>query len=261
MRKLPIMNSQDSNVVYTDRTKQNEDGQDATTVPIPDSDADSHTHMVEKWHEVIDEVLQATRDAFPSSPAFDAASPGPFQAYWRGVFDRLGEKVIADAAIAEKLTSPPCKAFAVTLFRQQEAAMCPCCLPDVEPSFTLRNDGGVTKGDLVRGIAEFLYGERLPRVYEEAVYDEEDMDSEGDCDGVVPDDEARRTGVLIHGANWMSDGSGEKGETYVYGGSSEGYPTKIWMYCCQWEEFEAVEAAKLRDQAEEEDEQRIVAKL
>ncbi|KAJ0117774.1 hypothetical protein J7T55_001974 [Diaporthe amygdali] len=256
------MNSQDSAVVLADRTKPDEREQDATMAPTPDSDADSDTQMVEKWHEVIDEVLKAARDAFPSSPAFDAASPGAFQAYWRGVFARLGEKVTADAAIAEKLTSPPCKAFAVTLFRQQEAAMCPCCLPDVEPSFTLRNDGGVTKGDLVRGIEEFLYGERLPRVYEEAVYDEdEDMDCEDDGDGVVPDEEARRTGVLIHGANWMSAGGNAKGETYVYGGSSEGYPIKIWMYCCQWEEFEAVEAAKLRDEAEEAAEQKVVAKL
>ncbi|POS79386.1 hypothetical protein DHEL01_v202234 [Diaporthe helianthi] len=204
-----------------------------------DPDSDPHPPVVEKWNEAVDAVLAATRTAFPGSPAFNAASPGTFQSYWRGVFARLHTQVTSDSHIPEYLTSPPCKEFVVNVFAQgganNQGYSCPCCLPWVEPSVRLENEAGVTKGDLVRGLGEFLYGEGLPRVY---VEDEEGND-------VIPEDEEereKRTGVLVHGVDWMSEGG-------TGGGGWIGRPAMIWMYCCRPDEFAEKTATKLRDEA------------
>lgn len=190
--------------------------------------------VVETWHEAVDAVLEATRAAFPSSPGYDAASPGEFQTYWRGVFKRLHQQVTSDARISEHLTSPPCTKFWVNVFAQgadDEGYSCPCCLPDVEPSVRLENPAGVTKGDLVAGLGAFLYGgDGPPRVHVE----------DADEEGVMPEKEeqGKRTGVLVHKADWMSEGGGgDDGKTYVYGGGWIDRPAMIWMYCCQPGEF------------------------
>lgn len=242
-------------------------GEDTTTAslsdpdpdPDSDSDSDSETPMVETWHEAVDAVLEATRAAFPSSPPFDAASPGAFQSYWRGVFARLHKRVTADESIPAQLTSPPSRAFWVNLFAQAPGAepSCPCCLPWVEPSVRLENDAGVTKGDLVAGLGGILYGgSRPPRVY---VEDPERHDS------IVPEEEeAQRPGVLVHGADWMSEGRSdehEDGKRYVYTGGWIGRPAMIWMYCSQWGQFEARMATAPENEAEGEDESGTMAKL
>lgn len=102
----------------------------------------------------------------------------------------------------------------------------------MEPSVRLDNPAGVTKGDLVAGLGAFLYGEELPRVYDEVLDDE--------C--AAPEEEpeeVQRTGVLVHGAGWMIQSrSGDDGERYV--------DTVIWMYCCQSGEFAEKAAARLR---------------
>lgn len=217
--------------------------------------------MVETWHEAVDAVLEATRAAFPSSPAYDTASPGEFQSYWRGVFTRLHQQVKSDARISEHLTSPPCTKFWVNVFAQgagDEGYSCPCCLPDVEPSVRLENPAGVTKGDLVAGLGAFLYGgDGPPRVH---VEDEDGED-------VLPEKEeqGKRTGVLVHKADWMSEGSdNDDGKTYVYGGGWIDRPAMIWMYCCQPGEFaeKAKKAvAKLREGSDGEKESEIMSKL
>ncbi|KAG8159756.1 hypothetical protein KVR01_010393 [Diaporthe batatas] len=250
-QKQPTMSSQDPaaaaqpDIVEEQQQQQQQDVEEG-------EDPDSQPPVVEKWREAVDAVLAATRAAFPSSPAYDAASPGAFQSYWRGVFERLHGQVTADGRIPEHLTSPPCREFAVNIFARgagDEGHPCPCCLPWVEPSVRLENGAGVTKGDLVRGLGRFLYGgEGLPRVYIEDV-------EGGD---VVPEEEERekRTGVLVHGADWMSEGGdgGENGERYVYTGGWIGRPAMIWMYCCHPGEFaEKAAATLLRDRADEED--------
>lgn len=238
-------------------------GEDTTTAslsdPDPDSDSDSETPMVETWHEAVDAVLEATRAAFPTSPPFDAASPGAFQSYWRGVFARLHKRVTADESIPAQLTSPPSRAFWVNLFAQApgDEPSCPCCLPWVEPSVRLENDAGVTKGDLVAGLGGILYGgSRPPRVY---VEDPERHDS------IVPEEEeAQRPGVLVHGADWMSEGRSdehEDGKRYVYTGGWIGRPAMIWMYCSQWGQFEARMATAPENEAGGEDESGTMAKL
>lgn len=233
-------------------------GEEDTILTSPsDPDPDPQTPVVETWHEAVDAVLEATRAAFPKSPAFDAASPGAFQSYWRGVFTQLQERVASDKSIPEQLTSPPSTTFWVNLFAQSPGTepSCPCCLPDVEPSVRLENDAGVTKGDLVAGLGGFLYGGgRPPRVY---VEDPERND-------VVPEEtEAQRPGVVVHAADWMSEGGGgdDEGRRYVYTGGWIGRPAMIWMYCSQWGEFQARAATDPENGAEGKVESGTMAKL
>ena len=254
---LTTMNSRDPAAVAQQADLQtmqpdSVEEEEGTTMEIP---------RVETWHEAVDAVLEATRTAFPSSPAFDAASPGGFQSYWRDVFARLHQQVTADQSIPEYLTSPPSKAFWINVFAQgvnDEGHSCPCSLPEVEPSVKLENDAGVTKGDLIAGLGGFLYGGGPPRVH---------VEDDGLDEGVKPDGEGQRTGVLVHGSDWMSEGDDDNGKTYVYTGGWEGRPAMIWMYCCQSGEFEAKAkakakaAAKVRDGADGEDESRTMAKL
>lgn len=93
-----------------------------------EEDPDSQMAVVETWKEAVDAVLEATRAAFPSRPAYDAASPDAFQSYWREVFTRLHRQVMSDRHIPEHLTSPPCKTFSVNVFAQgagDEGYSCP----------------------------------------------------------------------------------------------------------------------------------------
>lgn len=229
----------------------------AITASPSDPDPDSEIPVVETWNKAVDTILEATRAAFPHSPAFDAASPGAFQSYWRGVFARLQERIASDDSIPEQLTSPPSRAFWVNLFAQAPTAepACPCCLPDVEPSVKLENAEGVTKGDLVAGLGGVLYGAgRPPRVYAE----------DPERDDVVPEEDgAQRPGVLVHGADWMSEGGrgDDDGRKYVYTGGWIGRPAMIWMYCSQWGEFESRVATDARNETEGADGTGVTAKL
>lgn len=252
------MSPQDQAAAQAEQTPQPDNSEEDT--PTASDEEEPETAAVETWHEVVDAIVEATRSAFPNSPPFDAASPGAFQAYWRGVFARLHETVTADdSTIPEQLTSPPCRTFWVNVFARDPAAepACPCCLPSVEPSVRLENEAGVTKGDLVEGVGRFLYGdERPPRVYVE------DAGAE-DGGGVAPEVEgARRQGVLVHGADWMSEGDrDEDGRRYVYTGGWIGRPAMIWMYCSTSGEFEAKAAMEPEKGAERSNKSETIAKL
>lgn len=249
-----IMSPRDPAVAQADQTPQPGNGEEDSMTAC---DEDSQPPVVETWHEAVDAVLEATRAAFPKSPAFDAASPEAFQAYWRGVFARLHDTVTSDGSIPEQLTLPPSRTFWVNLFAQGPEAepACPCCLPDVEPSVRLENEAGVTKGDLVAGLGGFLYGGgRPPRVYVE----------DPERDDVVPEEnEAHRPGMLVHGADWMSEGGGgdDKGRRYVYTGGWIGRPAIIWMYCSQWREFKVRTATDPKNGPKGKDESGVTAKL
>lgn len=251
------MSPRDPAGAQAEQTPQPDSSEEDTTTAYDEEEPE--TAAVETWHEVVDAIVEATRSAFPNSPPFDAASPGPFQAYWRGVFARLHETVTADdSTIPEQLTSPPCRHFWVNVFSWDPAAepACPCCLPSVEPSVSLENEAGVTKGDLVAGVGRFLYGdERPPRVYVE--------DAGAEDGGVAPDVEgARRQGVLVHGADWMSEGDrDEDGRRYVYTGGWIGRPAMIWMYCSTSGEFEAKAAMEPENGADGGDESGTKARL
>lgn len=101
--------------------------------------------------------LEAICSAFPNSLPLDVALPGAFQAYWRGVFAQLHERIDLDGSIPEQLTSPPSPALWVDVFAQglETKPTCPRYLPEVKPSIKLENDVGVTKGDPSRGWAGF----------------------------------------------------------------------------------------------------------
>lgn len=249
------MSPQDPAMTQAEQTPQPDGSEEDTKTAIDEEEPE--TPAVETWHEAVDAIVEATRSAFPNSPAFDADSPGAFQAYWRGVFARLHESVAADRTIPEQLTSPTCRTFWVNVFSRSPAAeqACPCCLPWVEPSVRLENEAGVTKGDLVAGLGRFLYGGgRPPRVYVEDV---------GAEDGVVPEVEgAQRQGVLVHGSDWMSEGgTDEDGRKYVYTGGWIGRPAMIWMYCSTSGEFEVKVATEPENGADGGDESETMAKL
>ena len=63
--------------------------------------------LIEKWHEVVSAVKDATTKALTHSPRFDPKSPSKFQTYWRDVFDRLHDEVVSDPKIPTMLTDPP----------------------------------------------------------------------------------------------------------------------------------------------------------
>lgn len=260
-----IMNSQDlATAAQADRETARLDSNKQEEVEEEkeeEEEEEEQDPVVETWHEAVDAVLETTRSAFPSSPAYDAASPGEYQSYWRGVFARLHQQVTTDARISEHLTSPPCTKFWINVFAQgagDDGYSCPCCLPDVEPSVRLENPAGVTKGDLIAGLGAFLYGaDGPPRVHVE--------DADGKDVATEEEEGGKKTGVLVHKADWMSEGSdGDDGKTYVYTGGWIGRPAMIWMYCCQPGEFaeKAKKAvAKLREGADGDTESEIMAKL
>lgn len=166
-------------------------------------------------------LLEATHDAFPRSPAFDPASPSDFQAYWRDVLSRLHDSVVSDPKIPDTLTLPLRKKFTIKLFDAHHILGCACSLPKVEPTITLENEDGITKGDFVRGLASYLYGESLPVVNRAHV-----------AEGTAPE---TKTGALAYSPDWMSSGAGG---IYAYDGDYKYMVPNIWMYCCRWDEFE-----------------------
>lgn len=215
-------------------TKQ-EPEEDLEASDSEDSESESR---IERWHEVVDAVTSATKDAVSASPTYDKAKPEAFLMYWRQVFARLLDSVIADPKVPEQLTEPPSEEFHVNLFNEPDLMCCPCTHPDVEPNVVLKKDGGVTKGDLVKRLAEYLYGDPVPLVHvANQVYGSTDSDSGStmDVDESRPQ-EAQTEGaydehVVIYTSDWMSAGGPQK-ERAVYG-----YPPRIWIYGCRLEEF------------------------
>ncbi|KAK4449842.1 hypothetical protein QBC34DRAFT_404049 [Podospora aff. communis PSN243] len=227
----------------------------ASVVPAPDpdssSDSDSDTSSLEEWEynnkdkpiekfsPAISAIITATRNAFSSSPSLPA-NPTPeqfttFQSYWHSVFTSLLDAITTDPTIPEFLTEPPVKQFAINLFTQDPNCelTCPCCLPIVEPSILVENTQGVTKGDLVVAMRDYLYGEEAPGVYEDESWEP-------------------MKGALVYGRDWMSQGRDANGDVRVHYAKCP----KVWVYCVdsgafwersekereRWEKFEEREA-------------------
>ena len=190
----------------------------AESQPTMDQDVD----IIEKWHKVVEVILETTRDTFPASPPFDSSNPSTFQTYWRNVFTHLQDSVASDSSIPEFLTEPPTKRFTVTFFDTQHGLGCPCCLPEVDYSIDLQNADGVTKNDLIKAFVEYMYGEETPSIYAED-------------DGEL----AHRGGMLVYEEDWMSSGNNEDGETIAYCSvlRPESQFASIFMYCCSPEQY------------------------
>lgn len=228
------------------------------TISSADAEGSEETLTVEKWNAAIQAIQEATRGAAPLSPSFDASQPSIFQEYWRNVFLRLRETVSADSAIPKYLTEPPVRKFTITLFDDMTGLACPCCHPEVEPNIVLENDSGVTKEDLVDGIANVLYGDRLPRVYIEPdplIHDEDEEvkeidqneDDDIDRDGEYQDDD----GVVIYDSAWLRAADEVNGQPTTY---TE--VPNIVLYCCGRHEYSQKkrEMEEMRDRVSRVDE-------
>lgn len=249
---------------------------------LEEEEHDEHTTW-ETWDRAVAAMVTTTRRSHPFSPPFDLSDPAPFQSYWRGVFARLHEAVMADPNIPEHLTSPQppppppsstssssssptfsgdgegegggddvSQEFAVMFFSATDKSSCPCCLPEVEPGVLVRDGGGggrgVTKGELVRAVGEYLYGAGLPRVYSAErvgsgpgrVCVDSDEDEDEDVD--MEEDGEVRTGQLICSSDWMSLG-GPEGRKEAYGT----FRHNIWLYCRPWEDLPTDNIAETGD--------------
>ncbi|EJT73042.1 hypothetical protein GGTG_09893 [Gaeumannomyces tritici R3-111a-1] len=215
-------------------------------------DDDSNGRRRQQWADVASVINLAVRGAFPASPAFDAGDPGAFQAHWRAVFAWLHDCVAADAGIATQLADPPLRRFEIRILDDGGGSAsavsgvgacdddsgndsdigCPCRLlpKTAAPSIVLRNDRGVTKVDLVRGLSRYLYGSDQPPL----VYRQQGPAGRDDCSPTAAADDndddpplsQQRGPALPYEAGWM--------------GSYDG----IWVYCCPPDQF----ASRIRDE-------------
>ncbi|CAI6100565.1 unnamed protein product [Clonostachys chloroleuca] len=198
------------------------------------------TPTTEKWQQVIKAIENTTKESLGASPPFDVSSPAVFQTYWRDVFRRLQRSVVTDNAIPEFLTDPPVKKFSITFMDVIHGLGCACCHPDeIEANVTLENATGVTKADLMYGVIEQLYGEKLPRVYTEPGYlfdvrDREPSDTDSDDEGYSLDDISFTddSGVVVYETSWISAGGQRDGNNLAY--SEE---PQIYFYCCKAEKY------------------------
>lgn len=213
-----------------------------TNSPPPQA---NDTSFLQTWSKVIEAVRKATEAAFPSSPPFSASSPSEFQTYWYNVFTVLAETVAADSSIPDMLTSPPVQEFHITLFDEVPMGGCPCTLPETEPSIKLVRTGGVTKGDLVEGLRDWLYGNEKPgAVWSDSPGDGEGEDSDDDEDenAYVGD----RVGRLVESASWYSGRRSEEGERM------SGRQTQvIWVWCLSWEIYSAQKSVQKKDETDQ----------
>ncbi|CAG9989262.1 unnamed protein product [Clonostachys byssicola] len=211
-----------------------------TEEPESPEEMEEDIPTTEKWKQVIEAIENTTKESLGASPPFDASSPEVFQTYWRDVFRRLRSSVVADNMIPEFLTDPPVKKFSITFMDVIHGLGCACCHPDeAEANVTLENATGVTKADLMDGVIEQLYGEKLPRVYTEPEYlfdtrDREPSDTESDDEGYDLDDISFTddSGVVVYDTSWISAAGKRDGNNLAY--SEE---PQIYFYCCKPEKY------------------------
>ncbi|KAK4163908.1 hypothetical protein QBC43DRAFT_300866 [Cladorrhinum sp. PSN259] len=122
--------------------------------------------------ECFERTVKAITSAFTSSSvasspssSLSTASGGwePFRKHWYDILSKILTQVEGDPDIPHFLTDPPVRKFQVKLYRSAHLG-CPCCLPILEPNIVIKRSKGVTKGDLVRAVRDFLYGREEPAV-------------------------------------------------------------------------------------------------
>ncbi|KAJ4316471.1 hypothetical protein N0V84_007827 [Fusarium piperis] len=238
-----------------------EEGQIDETNEVQDAQEDSDPGpVIEKWQPMIDAIVEATKEAFPASPAFDASSPSTFQTYWRGIFTSLKDSILKNQEMPQYLTEPPLPTFNATLFDNRHVLGCPCCQSDSEPAIELEKDKGVTKEDLMDAIIDAMYGEALPKVFVELAPmrddddDDDDDDDEETADAEIESEDGSEddiadtavftndSGVLIYAYSWMSSGNNDEGERIMYGDEPD-----VVLYCCRPDEFEKKTKSREKD--------------
>lgn len=180
--------------------------------------------LVQTWEESVEAIKKGIRHAFPNSPAFDAADPSSFQSYWRQVFTELRSSMESDSTIPNHLTSPSTAIFEIRLQKSEHSGECPCCLPQKEPEIVLRNDNGVTKGDLVIGLVDYLYNEQST-----------DVASDTNSKGAK---RFARQGKVILDFNWMSAPEEIDGRNIAFVNEELRIP-EIFVYCGKPQAYKA----------------------
>ncbi|CAH0055332.1 unnamed protein product [Clonostachys solani] len=196
------------------------DGDFSTVAANDDTDADQHIDITEQWEPLTDLILKTTKDAWDESPYFDASSPNVFQSYWQRVFSELHASVVADKNIPEYVTEPPVKGFDVDVF-DQHPNCCPCDLPSAPQNIKIFRPDGVTKGDFIKAVGTYLYGDSPPRVY-----------------SLEHGKPIQPTGVMVYHINWMSQRSSTGGNAAFPCYFARGHQiVSVVLYCCPKGDF------------------------
>ncbi|KAK4163915.1 hypothetical protein QBC43DRAFT_318921 [Cladorrhinum sp. PSN259] len=187
-----------------------------------------------------------TPETVASSPRSDEGWEA-FRLYWHDILTKILLEVEANPDVPQFMTDPPCPKFTVMIFNlgDYDVGCCPCCLPDCKPNITIENASGVTKGELVKAVRDYLYGGHLregPKVWK----GQKDADQvrEGDYGPEVSKWETEEEGMkrvrlpVVWKHDWMSGGwldredhsKGKRCMTWDQG--------EIFLFVCEVEEYE-----------------------
>ncbi|KAK3984576.1 hypothetical protein QBC44DRAFT_385658 [Cladorrhinum sp. PSN332] len=212
--------------------------------------------------ETFGPTIDAIRSAWSTESIASSPQSGdwePFRLYWYHVFTKILSQVEADPEIPQYMTDPPCPKFEVMIFRlgDYNPGCCPCVLPECTPNITIKNkDGGVTKGEVVKAVRDYLYGEHLkegPKVWkaQKEIEEAERNEEHGFLYREVGEWKSEEEGMtmmrkpVVWNSEWMTGGwidpeDHSKGQECMYG-SAYG---KVWLYVCEAEEYEEKDNSK-----------------
>ncbi|KAK4188623.1 hypothetical protein QBC35DRAFT_382141 [Podospora australis] len=232
-----------------------DENKDCDETPHNDDDDDDYGRAIERWGRTVDAIMDAFLDNKPdSSPSFlhhkdeSSNSREEFRKFWFEVLTKTAEEVESDNTIPMYLTEPKGKKFTVKFFDKEPTwgCRCPCSLPDVdgeEGKVVIRNEEGVTKGMLVRGVRDYLFGdEEGPKIWR--------WDGDGDAgENQEGKDWVRMGWAVVYTANWMSAGrvaaSGDENDMQGEEKEEEelvlayfGRDPVIMFFCCPFERLD-----------------------
>ncbi|KAM7187463.1 hypothetical protein V8F33_011203 [Rhypophila sp. PSN 637] len=229
-----------------------------------DTSSDDDPVVYQQWGPTIHHFVKQIHLAWSSSPRPLTSATKPqideFMTCWRSAFDKLAREIEADTSFPQELTTPPVSRFDILLFTQDSGLDCPCCLPIVKSSITLKADDGVglTKGDFVRAVGGYLYGfetfsessssqskadgeiatdnsqHGADVAPEPSQQDEVDSNASSSAFYEEPAPTEYKFPAVIWDSSWLSAGGrGPNGERIVYGSTP-----KVWLFCCTPGDFE-----------------------
>ncbi|KAK0747361.1 hypothetical protein B0T21DRAFT_354148 [Apiosordaria backusii] len=187
-----------------------------------------------RWAPTIDALHATFTDNAPLCPPLSPSGSNEqeFNQFWCSVLTSLAIKIEADASIPLYLTSPPRPTFSIKLFSKPASNGIPSVV-DLPFQIVLSNPSGVTKGDLIRGVRDYLYSEEESR--KRVIYRPR---QEGD--GLGKWEEADMERVVVYDATWfMMDNQEEPpdDDEERYEGCTWKDP-EIVLYCCTMERVE-----------------------
>ncbi|KAF2753000.1 hypothetical protein EJ05DRAFT_229168 [Pseudovirgaria hyperparasitica] len=198
-----------------DHDAGDDDNDDDNDDADDNDDEDDGGSFVVQFEPLLAELKERMNEAGAHQPKLqDKIVPGVrklFQEYWQAVMKDVENLIASNEAIPDQLTNPAAKTFRIWVFKQDEDSLnsCPCCLPICGDDIVLKNNQGVTKVDLIRGISQYLYADvdKFPALH--------CMD-DGSTDALP---------VASVEFNYMTNGGQD--ETCVLASHEPG----IWMYC------------------------------